>query len=66
MHKVDTVLEDLGFAPEGCGGSCLVFGNLNGGKHRAVHSLEGHEIAPESTTAMFIFQFRFFASATAA
>src|ERR1700731_2228507 len=41
MHKVDTVLEDLGFAPERRGGSCLVFCNLNGGKHRPVHPLEG-------------------------
>jgi hypothetical protein len=45
MHKLDTVLELLRFAPEGRGCSCLVLGNLNGGKHRAVHSLEGDEVA---------------------
>src|SRR6202042_2405645 len=41
MHKLDTVLEHLCWAPEGRSCSCLVLGNLNGGKHRAVHSLEG-------------------------
>jgi len=46
MHKLDTVLEGLRWSPEGRGCSRLVFRNLNGGKHRAVHSLEGHEIAP--------------------
>ena len=45
MHKVDAVLEDLGWAPEGRGCSRLVFGNLNGGKHRAVHSLKGNQVA---------------------
>src|SRR5580700_5508313 len=45
MHKLDTVLELLRFAAEGRGCSCLVLGNLNGGKHRAVHSLEGHKVA---------------------
>ena len=45
MHKLDTVLELLRFAPEGRGCSCLVFGNLNGGKHRTVHSLKGDEVA---------------------
>ena len=45
MHNLDAVLELLCFAPEGRGCSCLVLGNLNGGKHRAVHSLKGHEIA---------------------
>src|SRR5579863_425032 len=45
MHKVDTVLEYLGWAPEGRGGACLVLGNLNGGKHRAVHPLKGDEVA---------------------
>src|SRR3984885_11520396 len=45
MHKVDTVLEDLRFAPEGRGCSSLVLGNLNGGKHRTVHPLKGDEVA---------------------
>src|SRR5580700_7297245 len=45
MHKVDTVLELLRWAPEGRGCFCLVLCNLNGGKHRAVHSLEGDEVA---------------------
>src|SRR5579871_1790150 len=45
VHKLDTVLELLRFAPEGRGRSCLVLGNLNGGKHRAVHSLKGDEVA---------------------
>src|SRR5258705_7879844 len=43
-HQLDTVLEDLGWAPEGRGCSCLVLGNLNSGKHRAVHSLEGNQV----------------------
>src|SRR5208337_2641262 len=41
MHKLDTVLEDLGFAPERRGCSSLVFGDLDGGKHCTVHSLKG-------------------------
>src|SRR5260370_27989525 len=45
MHKVDTVLEDLGFASERRGGSCLVFCNLNGGKPPAAHPLESHPVA---------------------
>jgi hypothetical protein len=44
MHKLDSVLEDLRWPPEGNGGSRLVLRNLNGGKHRAVHSLEGNEV----------------------
>jgi hypothetical protein len=43
MHKLDTVLKLLRFAPEGRGCSRLVLGNLNGGKHRTVHSLKGDE-----------------------
>src|SRR5579871_6235703 len=30
MHKLDPILEDLCFAPEGRGGSRLVLGNRNG------------------------------------
>jgi hypothetical protein len=45
MHKLDTPLELLRFAPEGRSCWCLVLGNPNGGKHGAVHSLEGREIA---------------------
>src|ERR1700678_862815 len=45
MHNVDTDLELLRRAPEGRSCSSLVFGNLNGGKHRTVHSLKGDEIA---------------------
>src|SRR5579862_4484484 len=45
VHKLDTILELLRFAPEGRGCSCLVLRNLNGGEHRAVHSLKGDEIA---------------------
>jgi len=66
MQKLDTVLELLGFAPECRGCSRLVLGNLNGGKHRAVHSLKGDEVAAGIDHPTFIFQFRFFASATAA
>ena len=44
MHKLDTVLEDLRWPPEGHGCSRLVFRNLNGGEHRAVHSLEGNQV----------------------
>src|SRR5580704_12606081 len=44
MHKVDAVLEDLGWAPEGCGCPRLVFRDLYGGKHRAVHSLKGNQV----------------------
>ena len=42
VHKLDTVLEDFRWAPEGRGRSRLVFRNLNGSKHRAVHSLKGN------------------------
>jgi hypothetical protein len=45
MHKLDSVLEELGFAPEGRGSSSLMLGNLNGGKYRSVHSLKGDEVA---------------------
>jgi hypothetical protein len=45
MHKVNAVLEDLRWAPEGHGRSRLVFRNLNRGEHRAVHSLEGNQVA---------------------
>jgi hypothetical protein len=45
MQKLNTVLELLRFAPEGRGCSSLVFGDLNGGKHRPVHSLKGDEVA---------------------
>ena len=44
MHKVDAILEDFRRPPEGHGCSRLVFGNLNGGEHRAVHSLEGNQV----------------------
>src|ERR1700733_595131 len=33
VHKVDTVFEYLGWAPEGRGCPCLVLRNLNGRKH---------------------------------
>jgi hypothetical protein len=46
-------------APEGLGCSCLVLGNLNGGKHRAVHSFEGTRLPAG-------IDHRFFASATVA
>ena len=42
VHKVDTIFEDLGWAPKGRGCACFVLGNLNGGEHRAVHPLEGN------------------------
>jgi hypothetical protein len=42
MHKLDTVLEDLRWPPEGHSCSRFVLRNLNGGKHRAVHSFEGN------------------------
>src|SRR5208283_1472753 len=45
MHELDTVLEYLGWAPEGRGGACLMLGNLNGGKHGTVHALKGDEVA---------------------
>src|ERR1700722_8054763 len=45
MHDVDTVLEDLGWATEGGGRPRLVLRNLNRGQHRAVHSLEGDQVA---------------------
>src|ERR1700678_4294892 len=45
MHKVDTVLEDFRWTPEGHGCSRLVLRNLNRGEHRAVHSLEGNQVA---------------------
>src|SRR5580693_2600585 len=45
MHKVDAVLKDLGWPPEGHGCSRLVLRNLNGGEHRAVHSLESNQVA---------------------
>src|SRR5579863_787167 len=45
MHKVDAVLENLGWAPEGRSGSRLVLGNLNRGKHRAIHPLKSDEVA---------------------
>src|ERR1700691_3091231 len=44
MHELDTILEDLRRAPEGHGSSRLVLGDLNGGEHRAVHSLEGNQV----------------------
>jgi hypothetical protein len=44
MHKLDAVLEDLRWPPEGHGCSRLVLRNLNGGEHRAVHSLEGNQV----------------------
>jgi hypothetical protein len=44
MHKLDTIHEDLCWAPERRGCSRLVFRNLNLGKHRAVHSLEGNSV----------------------
>jgi hypothetical protein len=45
MHYVDTDFKLLRWAPEGRGRSCFVLGNLNRGKHRAVHSLERDEVA---------------------
>jgi hypothetical protein len=45
MHQVNTILEDLRWTPEGRGGSRLVLRNLNGGEHRAVHPLEGNQVA---------------------
>src|SRR5271170_4938432 len=45
MHKVDAILEDLRWAPEGHGCSRLVLRNLNRGEHRAIHSLEGNQVA---------------------
>src|SRR5271154_2029294 len=42
MHKLDTVLEDLRWPPEGDSRSRLMLRNLNGGEHRSVHSLEGN------------------------
>src|SRR5437764_1203052 len=42
MHELDPILEDLCGAPEGHSRSRLMFRNLDGGEHRAVHSLEGH------------------------
>src|ERR1700678_51005 len=42
MHKLDTILELLRFAPEGGGCSGLMLGNLNVGKHRTIHSLKAH------------------------
>lgn len=45
MHQLDSVLEDLGWSPKGYGCSRLMLRNLNGGEHRAIHSLEGHEVA---------------------
>jgi hypothetical protein len=67
MHELDTVLELLRFAPEGRCCSSFVFRNLNGREYRAVHSLKGEEVPPESEldTATFISQFRFFASVIA-
>ncbi len=44
MHKIDAVLENFGWSPEGRGCSGLVFRNLNRGQHRAVHSLEGNQV----------------------
>jgi hypothetical protein len=44
MHKVDTVLEDLGRAPEGRSCSSLVFRYLNGGQHRTVHSVKDDKV----------------------
>ena len=45
LHKVDAVFEHLGWAPERRSCSRLVLGNLNGGKHRAVHALERDKVA---------------------
>ena len=42
VHELDPVLEDFCWAPKCRGCSCLVLGDLNGGKHRAIHSLEGN------------------------
>jgi hypothetical protein len=44
MHEVDAVFEDLGWASERRGCSRLVLGNLNRGKHRAIHALERDEV----------------------
>ena len=36
----------FGGAPEGRGCARFVFRYLNGGKHRAIHSLEGNQVPP--------------------
>src|SRR5580658_8322838 len=46
MHQVDAVLEYLGWAPESRCCLRLVFRDLDRGKHRAIHSLEGNQVAP--------------------
>jgi hypothetical protein len=45
VHQLDTVLEDLRWPPKGHGCSRLVLRNLNRGEHRAVHALEGNQVA---------------------
>ena len=47
-------------------GARLVLGDRDRRELRPVHALEGDEVRSESTTATFIFQSCFFASATAA
>src|SRR5580698_4222238 len=44
MHKLDTVLEDLGRTPERRGCPRLVLRNLHGSEHGAVHSLKGNQV----------------------
>ena len=44
MHEINAILENLRWSPEGHRCSRLVLRNLNGGKHRAVHSLESNQV----------------------